>query len=138
MNPEIGFIGLGNMGWPMMTRLVAAEFRVVVFDVREDVVAKAIELGARPAASVHEVAERVETVLASLPTPQVSEAVVAELATGSKVRRFVDLSTVGFGRPAQSRSSGRTWCRRPGQPGQRRDERRHGRHPGGDGVRPAR
>ena len=95
MNPEIGFIGLGNMGWPMMTRLVAAEFRVVVFDVREDVVAKAIELGARPAASVHEVAERVETVLASLPTPQVSEAVVAELATGSKVRRFVDLSTVG-------------------------------------------
>lgn len=95
MNPEIGFIGLGNMGWPMMTRLVAAEFRVVVFDVREDVVAKAVELGARPAASVHEVAERVETVLASLPTPQVSEAVVAELATGSKVRRFVDLSTVG-------------------------------------------
>lgn len=95
MNPEIGFIGLGNMGWPMMTRLMAAEFRVVVFDVREDVVAKAIELGARPAASVHEVAERVETVLASLPTPQVSEAVVAELATGSKVRRFVDLSTVG-------------------------------------------
>ncbi|OBI63877.1 oxidoreductase [Mycolicibacterium fortuitum] len=83
------------MGWPMMTRLVAAEFRVVVFDVREDVVAKAVELGARPAASVHEVAERVETVLASLPTPQVSEAVVAELATGSKVRRFVDLSTVG-------------------------------------------
>ncbi|WP_396910194.1 NAD(P)-dependent oxidoreductase [Mycolicibacterium sp.] len=95
MNPEIGFIGLGNMGWPMMTRLMAAEFRVVVFDVREDVVAKAIELGARPAASVHEVAERVETVLASLPTPQVSEAVVAELVTGSKVRRFVDLSTVG-------------------------------------------
>lgn len=95
MNPEVGFIGLGNMGWPMMTRLVAAEFRVVVFDVREDVVAKAIELGARPAASVHEVAERVETVLASLPTPQVSEAVVAELVTGSKVRRFVDLSTVG-------------------------------------------
>ncbi|MEX3655347.1 NAD(P)-dependent oxidoreductase [Mycolicibacterium fortuitum] len=95
MNPEIGFIGLGNMGWPMMTRLVAAKFRVVVFDVREDVVAKAVELGARPAASVHEVAERVETVLASLPTPQVSEAVVAELATGSKVRRFVDLSTVG-------------------------------------------
>lgn len=95
MNPEVGFIGLGNMGWPMMTRLVAAEFRVVVFDVHEDVVAKAIELGARPAASVHEVAERVETVLASLPTPQVSEAVVAELVTGSKVRRFVDLSTVG-------------------------------------------
>jgi 3-hydroxyisobutyrate dehydrogenase len=34
-------------------------------------------------------------VLASLPTPEVSAAVVAELADGSLVRRFVDLSTVG-------------------------------------------
>lgn len=95
MNPEVGLIGLGNMGFPMMARLLAATFPVVAFDMREDVVAKAVALGARRAASVHEVAERVETVLASLPTPQVSEAVVAELATGSKVRRFVDLSTVG-------------------------------------------
>ncbi|MCA4756170.1 NAD(P)-dependent oxidoreductase [Mycolicibacterium fortuitum] len=95
MNPEVGFIGLGNMGWPMMARLLAAKFPVVAFDMREDVVAKAVTLGARRADSVHEVAERAETVLASLPTPQVSEAVVAELATGSKLRRFVDLSTVG-------------------------------------------
>ncbi|ALI26605.1 3-hydroxyisobutyrate dehydrogenase [Mycolicibacterium fortuitum] len=95
MNPEVGFIGLGNMGFPMMARLLAATFPVVAFDMREDVVAKAVALGARRADSVHEVAERVETVLASLPTPQVSEAVVAELATGSKLRRFVDLSTVG-------------------------------------------
>lgn len=95
MNPEVGFIGLGNMGWPMMARLLAATFPVVAFDMREDVVAKAVALGARRADSVHEVAERAETVLASLPTPQVSEAVVAELATGSKLRRFVDLSTVG-------------------------------------------
>ncbi|OBB02628.1 oxidoreductase [Mycolicibacterium fortuitum] len=83
------------MGWPMMARLLAAKFPVVAFDMREDVVAKAVTLGARRADSVHEVAERAETVLASLPTPQVSEAVVAELATGSKLRRFVDLSTVG-------------------------------------------
>ncbi len=95
MNPEVGFIGLGNMGWPMMARLLAAKFPVVAFDMREDVVAKAVALGARRADSVHEVAERAETVLASLPTPQVSEAVAAELATGSKLRRFVDLSTVG-------------------------------------------
>jgi 3-hydroxyisobutyrate dehydrogenase-like beta-hydroxyacid dehydrogenase len=95
VNPEVGLIGLGNMGFPMMARLLAATFPVVAFDMREDVVAKAVALGARRADSVHEVAERVETVLASLPTPQVSEAVVAELATGSKLRRFVDLSTVG-------------------------------------------
>ncbi|OCB10123.1 oxidoreductase [Mycolicibacterium porcinum] len=100
MSEPIGFIGLGNMGWPMMGRLLAAGFPVVAFDVREDVLAKATALGARPADSVRSVAESAETVLASLPTPQVSEAVVAEVATGSTVRRFVDLSTVG-GQAAQ-------------------------------------
>ncbi|WP_166904419.1 NAD(P)-dependent oxidoreductase [Mycobacterium sp. DL440] len=95
MNPEIGFIGLGNMGWPMMNRLLTAGFPVVAFDVRKDVLAKATALGAQPATSVREVADRTETILASLPTPQISEAVVTDVAAGSLVKRFVDLSTVG-------------------------------------------
>lgn len=95
MSEPIGFIGLGNMGWPMVERLLTAGFPVVAFDVREEVLAKAAALAAVPAASVRDVADRTETVLASLPTPQVSESVVADVAAGSKVRRFVDLSTVG-------------------------------------------
>ncbi|WP_273732091.1 NAD(P)-dependent oxidoreductase [Mycolicibacterium septicum] len=95
MNSEIGFIGLGNMGWPMMDRLVTAGFPVVAFDVREDVLAKAAALGAVRADSVRDVADRTETILASLPTPQISESVVADVAAGSRVRRFADLSTVG-------------------------------------------
>ena len=94
MSEPIGFIGLGNMGFPMMSRLVAAGFPVLAFDVRDDVLARAVALGATPAAAVTDVAERADTVLASLPTPQVSEAVVAELH-GAGIRRFVDLSTVG-------------------------------------------
>lgn len=100
MSSEIGFIGLGNMGWPMMDRLLAAGFPVVAFDVREDVLAKAAALGAVRADSVRDVADRTETILASLPTPQISESVVAAVASGSRVRRFVDLSTVG-GQAAQ-------------------------------------
>lgn len=95
MSEPIGFIGLGNMGWPMMERLLAAGFAVVAFDVREDVLAKAVTLGASRADSVGDVADRTESVLASLPTPPVSESVVADVAAGSRVRRFVDLSTVG-------------------------------------------
>jgi len=91
----LGFIGLGNIGFPMMSRLVGAGHPVVVFDTRPAVVERAAGLGAHPATSVRDVADRAETVLASLPTPQVSAAVVAELADGSRVRRFVDLSTVG-------------------------------------------
>ncbi|KLI07559.1 oxidoreductase [Mycolicibacterium conceptionense] len=88
------------MGWPMMNRLLTAGFPVVAFDVRADVLAKATALGAQPADSVRAVADRAATLLASLPTPQISESVVAEVAAGSRVQRFVDLSTVG-GQAAQ-------------------------------------
>ncbi|MEV0669934.1 NAD(P)-dependent oxidoreductase [Mycobacterium sp. NPDC050441] len=97
MSEPIGFIGLGNMGFPMMGRLLTAGHPVVAFDVRKDVLAEATALGAQPAESVRDVADRAETVLASLPTPHVSESVVADVATGSRVKRFVDLSTVGGG-----------------------------------------
>lgn len=92
---DLGFVGLGNMGFPMMSRLVAAGLYVTVFDTDAGTVARASELGADIAESAREVADRAETVLASLPTPQVSNAVAAEVADGSRLRRFVDLSTVG-------------------------------------------
>lgn len=92
---DIGFIGLGNMGFPMAARLRAAGHRVVVCDSRPEVVDRAVEAGAQRAASVREVADRVPTILASLPNPQASESVAAEVAGGTLVKRFVDLSTVG-------------------------------------------
>ncbi|MFB1295066.1 NAD(P)-dependent oxidoreductase [Mycobacterium sp. pW049] len=92
---DVGFVGLGNMGFPMMSRLVASGMRVTVFDTDAETVTRAVQLGAESAESARGVADRAETVLASLPTPQVSNAVAAQIADGSRVRRFVDLSTVG-------------------------------------------
>lgn len=92
---NVGFIGLGNMGFPMMRRLVTAGHEVAVFDMNPAAVQRAAHLGAHAAASAREVADRAETVLASLPTPQVSNDVATEVADGSRVLRFVDLSTVG-------------------------------------------
>jgi 3-hydroxyisobutyrate dehydrogenase-like beta-hydroxyacid dehydrogenase len=95
---EIGFIGLGKMGFPMARRLIEARHQLVVFDARKEAVDKLVALGAQRAASPKEVADRVETVMASLPSLQAS----LEVATGnngviegSRVKRFVDLSTVG-------------------------------------------
>jgi len=90
---EIGFIGLGNMGFPIAARLVAAGHDVVAFDTRTDAVDRLV--GAQGASSAKEVADRVETVMASLPSLQASRDVAAEVADGSRVRRFVDFSTVG-------------------------------------------
>src|SRR6202046_4132505 len=95
---EIGFIGLGKMGFPMARRLIEAKHELTVFDTRKDVVDKLVALGAQAASSPKDIADRVETVMASLPSLQAS----LEVATGAggviegkRVKRFVDLSTVG-------------------------------------------
>ena len=95
---DIGFIGLGKMGFPMARRLIEAGHQLVVFDTRREAVDQLVAMGAQAASSPKDVADRVETVLASLPSLSAS----LEVATGaggvnegSRVRRFVDLSTVG-------------------------------------------
>ncbi|KAA0112385.1 NAD(P)-dependent oxidoreductase [Mycolicibacterium sp. P1-5] len=95
---NVGFIGLGNMGFPMAARLIEAGHPLVVFDTRHESVDKAVALGAQAASSPREVADRAETVLASLPSVQASRDVAtgpAGVVEGQRVRRFVDLSTVG-------------------------------------------
>ena len=95
---DIGFIGLGQMGFPMARRLVEAGHRLVVFDTRREVVERLTALGAQPAGSPREVADAVETVMVSLPTPDVVLAVATGpggVIEGKRVRRFVDLSTTG-------------------------------------------
>src|SRR3954469_5254572 len=95
---DIGFIGLGKMGFPMARRLIEAKHQLVVFDQRKEAVDKLVAMGAQAASSQKEVADRAETVLASLPSLQAS----LEVATGAggviegkRAKRFVDLSTVG-------------------------------------------
>jgi 3-hydroxyisobutyrate dehydrogenase-like beta-hydroxyacid dehydrogenase len=95
---EIGFIGLGNMGFPMARRLIEANYRVVAFDTRAEVLERIVELGARAASSAKEVADSAETVLASLPSLQAALAVTTGgdgVIEGSRVKRYIDLSTVG-------------------------------------------
>ena len=95
---DIGFIGLGNMGQPMARRLIDAGHKLVVYDTRNDAVAPLVALGAQLASSPADVADRVETVMASLPSLQISEKVATGeggVIHGKRVKRFIDLSTTG-------------------------------------------
>jgi 3-hydroxyisobutyrate dehydrogenase-like beta-hydroxyacid dehydrogenase len=95
---DIGFIGLGNMGFHMARRLLEAGHSVVALDIRKEVLDRMVALGATPAASPKEVGDRAETVMASLPTPDIVLAVATGaggVIDGQRVRRFVDLSTTG-------------------------------------------
>jgi 3-hydroxyisobutyrate dehydrogenase-like beta-hydroxyacid dehydrogenase len=95
---DVGFVGLGNIGFPIARRLLGAGYRVLVCDKRDNVVAAAVAAGARAMMSPKEIADQTETVLASLPSLQASIDVAAGpdgVADGRRVRPYVDLSTVG-------------------------------------------
>jgi len=95
---DIGFIGLGQMGFHMARRLVEAGHHVIVFDTNAGAVARLTVLGAKAAASPRAIADEVETVFASLPTPDIVLAVATGsngVIEGKRVRRFIDLSTTG-------------------------------------------
>jgi 3-hydroxyisobutyrate dehydrogenase-like beta-hydroxyacid dehydrogenase len=95
---DIGFIGLGNMGAHMARRLLEAGHKVVVYDTRQETIGNLAALGAIAARSPAEVADAAETVMASLPTPDVLLNVAtgpSGVIEGKRVRRFVDLSTTG-------------------------------------------
>ena len=95
---EIGFIGLGNMGFPIARRLLQEHHDVIAFDTRNEALGRIAALGAQTASSAKEVADRAETVMASLPSPRASLEVATSAAgviEGSRVKRYVDLSTVG-------------------------------------------
>jgi 3-hydroxyisobutyrate dehydrogenase-like beta-hydroxyacid dehydrogenase len=95
---EIGFIGLGKMGFPMARRLIEAKHRLIVFDTRKEAADRLLAMGAQAASSPKEIADRVETVMASLPSLQASLDVATGnngVIEGKRVKRFVDLSTVG-------------------------------------------
>jgi 3-hydroxyisobutyrate dehydrogenase-like beta-hydroxyacid dehydrogenase len=91
----LGFIGIGNMGVPMATRLINAGHDLVVFDTNAE---RAASLGAKVVGSPKEVGDAAEIVLFSLPVPAAVRAVIAGadgVMHGSKVKIVVDLSTTG-------------------------------------------
>jgi len=95
---DIGFIGLGRMGFPMARRLIEAGHNLVAYDTRREAIEKLVELGATAATSPKDVADKVETVMASLPSLDISLNVATGkdgVIEGSRVKRLVDLSTTG-------------------------------------------
>lgn len=94
----VGFIGLGDMGGPMALRLIDAGFALCVYDTREEAMAPALARRAQAGNSPADVASQAETVVVSLPTPDVVRTVALGpdgIAEGTAVRTYVDLSTTG-------------------------------------------
>ena len=68
--PIIGFVGLGEMGGPMVANLLAAGYTVYGYDLDAARLAAAADAGATPAASVRELVAAVQVIATSLPSSE--------------------------------------------------------------------
>ena len=94
-NMKIGFIGLGNMGAPMVKRLVAAGHDITGYDVMESAMAALSEVKMNFSNDVLTAAREKEVVITMLPNSKVLkgvvEAIIPIMPRGSC---FIDCSTV--------------------------------------------
>jgi 3-hydroxyisobutyrate dehydrogenase-like beta-hydroxyacid dehydrogenase len=72
----VGFVGLGSIGRPMVESLLRAGVPTVVNDLDQAIVAQLVELGAEPAASLTELAERARLVGVCVPADEHVRAVL--------------------------------------------------------------
>ncbi|WP_227816609.1 NAD(P)-dependent oxidoreductase [Nitrogeniibacter aestuarii] len=101
---NIGFIGLGLMGRPMVLNLLKAGFSVNVWARREASLAPVVEHGARALGSVAEVAAASDVVISCVAdAPDVAQVALGEQGVADGARDglvFVDMSTIA---PAAAR-----------------------------------
>ena len=73
---KIGFIGLGNVGGKLAGSLLRNKFDLTVRDLDENLTENFKNLGAKVASSAKELAEQVDLIITSLPSPEVSAEVM--------------------------------------------------------------
>lgn len=92
-----GFVGLGNMGAPMVEHLIEAGLDVLVFDALEASM-EPFKGRAKIAASLEEMGAQADVVFLSLPTPPIVEKVClgeGGFHQASRTKIIFDLSTTG-------------------------------------------
>jgi 3-hydroxyisobutyrate dehydrogenase-like beta-hydroxyacid dehydrogenase len=103
MKPRIGFVGLGNIGFPMCRRLLESGYEVLAYDANPEAVSRLEDTPAEPADSLKALAAA-DVVLLSLPGSDVVEEVVlgeGGLAEGlSSGKVLIDTSS---SRPSSTR-----------------------------------
>jgi 2-hydroxy-3-oxopropionate reductase len=101
---RIGFVGLGIMGKPMASNLLAAGFPLTVHNRGRDPVAELVAGGAKAAQSPRDVATASDVVITMLPdSPDVEAVVFGPDGIAEGIREgalYIDMSTIG---PATSR-----------------------------------
>jgi 3-hydroxyisobutyrate dehydrogenase len=79
MTQTVGFVGVGNMGWPMAACLVKAGFTVSVCDSRRETALNFVQqIGGSAPDTLRQLAEGSDVIVTMLPTSTIVERVLAE------------------------------------------------------------
>ncbi len=78
MDRKIGFIGIGEMGFPMAKNLMDSGYDLSVFDINEAALDNMAKLGAARSASIKEIGEFSDVVIVMVRTTEQVEAVVLD------------------------------------------------------------
>ncbi|HEY7030009.1 MAG TPA: NAD(P)-binding domain-containing protein, partial [Thermomicrobiales bacterium] len=94
----IGFIGLGNMGGPMVRNLLKAGHQLKVYDVAASALARAVETGAAPVTDVSAATQGADILITMLPAgEQVRDVYLGEdgvIAAAAPGTLLIDCSTI--------------------------------------------
>lgn len=97
MIKKVGFIGLGTMGAPMATNLLAAGYCLRAYDLRSDAVEKLEKLGAVAASSVVDACRDADVVITMLPNGDNVESALFDSNTVAAIPKralYIDMSTI--------------------------------------------
>ena len=98
---DIGFVGLGIMGKPMVRNLMKAGYSLTVYDIIGTSIEEAATDGATPASSAKEVAQKTPVVITMVPDSADSEAAIlgpnGVLEGASRGSVVIDMSSIAPG-----------------------------------------
>ena len=97
---KVGFIGLGNMGGPMVRNLIKAGHSLKVYDLSEDAINFAVQAGAVATKSVKEASSEVDFVVTMVPVGSNVREIFLEdgiLAAAAPGTVMIDSSTIDVG-----------------------------------------
>ena len=101
---SIGFVGLGNMGMPIVTRLIAAGYQVTGVDVAPEPRAALTALGGTAAETLADVATGVDLLILMLPDSRIVASVMSDAALKAALHPGLLVVDMGSSEPVKTRT----------------------------------
>ncbi len=92
---KIGFIGLGNMGARMVTKLLNINYEVIGYDINEEFVKQLMPIGLKKVSNLNDISKDIDIIITMLPNGEIVEEVLDSIIDSLKPGTLItDCSTI--------------------------------------------